>query len=340
MRQNEINIALSAKIGVKSPVMPHVCEQFDSADFSRLCKEYTAAALLRCGFDVSDTQSGEREPWLGAVQRSADAVITIGYELFGSGRSFNDVGGFKIVYSADQSGSCKALAEDIFCKLAATGRSGGILQGGFSICPAVHVALGYATEFSEAKLIYDSDFALSMGEAIAAGVCEYFDYPVKPRDDITAYPTLCLSRRGKKVKLLQHLVNAACPSSHGKNGITPPLVADGIYGAKTDAAIKTFAQNNGISATSTSPVVWRRLLFYETKKLIKGARCAEAVYLQRKLKSKLYPVDINGVADDRTIDAAAEFCLEHCGARPTEDAINPDLFALIATVGGGRPRLI
>ncbi len=137
------------------------------------------------------------------------------------------------------------------------------------------VEAGYCTYFDEAKLIFDPDFAVDTAESIAMALCEHFDVPYIRRDDISSYPMLCLSRRGKKVKMLQALLN-----TFGAN-----LELDGVFGAKTDAEVKKFCLDNGESVGNVTPSVWSYLLIIpDGREIMRGARLSAALSVLKLLE--------------------------------------------------------
>ncbi len=325
-----------------SPSMPYVDSRFDGKEFTRICKLYLAAALLRCGFEVidcnPDSKTVDAQDLAIRINRNAvDAAVTISYAAFGSRRSFNDVRGFSVRNVGRLTQKSKVFCEDIYAKLAMNGRDGKIVSdGGLGTfnCVAAVVDAGYCTYFDEAKLIYDTDYCVSVSEYIAMGICEYFNMPYIRRDDIFSYPLLCTARRGKKVKMLQCMLNV-----YGNN-----LPIDGIFGSETDAAVKTFCERNGKSRDGgVTPAVWRDLLLTNLPELKFGSQNNAVWYIQRKLYSKLYPVDIDGVFGEKTLAAINEFLSENVDddfSLSVNDMIDDEVYKLLTAVGGGRSRLI
>lgn len=323
-----------------SPVMPFVGKRFDGAYFTRAAKLYLSAALLRCGFDVFDPEPTARDTLdlpLRINRKNADAAVAISFTSFGSRKSFNNVRGFSVHCPVGRFYSqSRILGEDICAKLSDYRSEGQVLSDGTSTvnCPAVIVDVGYLTCFDEAKLVYDTDFAVGIAEHIALGICEHFGVAYIPRDDISSYPLLCSGRRGKKVKMLQCLLNA-CGAA---------IAVDGTFGAATTSEVNKLCADNGkpLSGTATADV-WRDLLLVEIPELSYKSKNRAVRYIQSKLMSKLYPVEIDGEFGDKTLAALNEFLSESVGggaALGKTDKVTADIMRLLSPVGGGRPRLI
>lgn len=322
-----------------SPVMPYVGERYCGKDFTYIAKLYLAAALLRCGFDVLDAPAprADIQDVIMRVNRAgADALIMLSYAAFGSRRSFNDAHGFAVRFPLGRFAvKSRVMCEDVCAKLALTGRDGGVgtdgLLGAVN-CPAAVIDAGYLTNFDEAKLVTDPDFALEFAEHTAMGLCEHFCMPYVGRDDAFSYPLLGVGRRGKKVKMLQCLLNV-----HGAR-----LAPDGVFGGETDKAVKAFCVSNGKPKDgAVTPEVWCDLLLSSLPELTLGSESCAALYIQRKLKSKLYPAPQNGVFDDATLDCVNAFLTDSVGAARIQKngAVTADVFKLIGAIGGGKPRL-
>ncbi|MDE7464654.1 MAG: peptidoglycan-binding protein [Clostridiales bacterium] len=341
MEKTDIAVALydDAACGL-SPVMPYIGAGFDGKHFTRLTKLYLAAALLRCGFDVVDCNPRSvavdaQELAVFVNRRAVDACVVISYAAFGSRRSFNDVHGFTVRMPIGRlSARSRVFCEDICAKLQMhmCGDVGNDGVFGAIGCATAVVEAGYLTYFDEAKLVYDPDFARAVAESVALGVCEHFDRPYVRMDDASCYPLLGAARRGKKVMLLQCLLNAG-----GSD-----LAIDGVFDAATDRAVKEFCiRQNKPTDRGVTADIWRELLLTERRALRFGVADNGVLYLQRKLISKLYLAPLSGVFDERTHSAINEFCAAS-GLSPIskENPIYPELYDAIASVGGGRPRLI
>ena len=337
----DIVIAVSANVNCgKSPVMPYIKRQFDGNEFTIKAKFCLASALLRCGFDIFDANpmgaNLEQADIAVRINRSgADGFISLSYARFGSGKSFNGASGLTVRYPAIRADKSKVFAEDVCAKLT-DGRGTCVTVDGevFPVhCPTAKIDAGYITNFDDAKLIYDPDFIMNTAEHIALGVCEHFDVPYVRRDDVSAYPLLSTARRGKKVKLLQCLLNLY--------GYSLPL--DGVYGAATDGAVKQLCRDNGKNESGgTTADVWRDLLLLDIPKLRYGANGCAVGYVQRKLYAKLYPLELTGCFDAHTLAALNAFLADEVGELELKetDVIDADIYNLLRPIGGGRHRII
>ncbi len=324
----------------QSPVMPFVGKRFDGAYFTRAAKLYLSAALLRCGFDVFDPDSAAYDASDLSVRinrKNADAAVALSLGAFGSRKSFNNVRGFSIHCPVGRFYSrSRVLGEDVCAKLYEFGAEGKILsdESGTVNCPSIAIDAGYLTCFDEAKLVYDPDFVAAFAEHIAIGLCEHFDRAYIRRDDVSSYPLLCSGRRGKKVKMLQCMLDLC--------GSNVPI--DGMYGGLTERAIKEFCSDNGkpIDGAATSGL-WRDLLLIDLPEIGYGSKNRAVRYIQGKLLSKLYPVEIDGVFGEKTLTALNEFLTDSVGGGASigkSDTVGADIYRLISPVGGGRPRVI
>ncbi len=339
MKDKDIIIAITddAACG-KTPVMPYVGKSYDGGRFTRLAKHCLSAALLRCGFDTVDCNPQSlpidmQDLAFGVNRRTADALIVVTYGAFGSGRSFNDRKGFTVNASRGRfETQSRKLGEDICAKLDMHMCGDMTFRGSLSMlgCAAVEVSAGYLTNFDEAKLVYDPDFAVNTAETIARGVCEYFDKPYVRRDDIFCYPLLGTARRGKKVKLLQCLLDA--------NGAA--VETDGVFGAATDGAVRRFCACRGRKRDSVvTPEVWRDLLLADKHGISFGDDDNRVLYVRRKLLAKLYPVDESGAFDDKLLSALSSFAADNGTAQPVRGENIDALLPALISIGGGKPRL-
>lgn len=332
-----INIVVGGMDCGSTPIMPYVGGRNDGAYFTRMCKLYLQAALLRCGFDVVDIAGDVTEPQdvaLTANRHTADAAIVVSYCAFGSRKSFNDIGGRVVRYAAGRSYvRSRMLCEDICAKLCGVGEcrieSDGIF--GAAGCPTATVDAGYLTQFDEARLVYDPDYAISIAEHVAMGACEYFGMPYVRRDDISAYPAVGadpVGKRGKHIKLLQALLAV--------NGYR--LATDGVFGKATDTALKEFYINNGLQVGADGKL-WRGLLALDDVPLSVGSKHVKALYVQRKLRAKLYDTPVHGTLDGDTVAALNEFLSDDQRSPTDDNDVGADAVKLLSPVGGGRPRL-
>ncbi|MDE6029912.1 MAG: N-acetylmuramoyl-L-alanine amidase [Clostridiales bacterium] len=329
----------SADAGL-TPPMPFVGKRLDSRECNTLAKLALETALIRCGFDVSDrrlplSDMQELVYQANRVQASGIAVVSCG--AFGSRKSFNDVHGGTVRYAVGRHGAkSRELAEDICAKLdnikpCQTGMCNHEWNG--AVCPAVVIETGYITDFDEAKLMHDPDYARNVAEYATMGICEYFGMPYIPHSP-TAYKDMHanIGMRGKRVKLIQAALCA--------NGYAVDI--DGVYGKNTDVAAKEFAINNGHDcADGVTGDLLCDMLFFPPRYTPPMSKHCGVPYIQRKLTSKLYDAPQNGMADQATVAAVNEFLTEteNADAVDADGGISRRAMQLLSEMGGGRPRL-
>lgn len=329
--------------GKRSPVLPYLGRPFYENEFNRSAKIDFIIACLRCGFrvydvkpEITDTDINTR---VARVNRQGlTLLVTFAYNAFGSGTNFNSANGYAVYYSpyTYYSDDSRALSEDVYEQLSATGLNG---RGVLTLdnvamlskvnCPSTLLECGFMTNFDEAKLMQDPDFTRIVGESTTRGVCDFLDVPFVSAESYS-YPTLTLGSRGNSVLALQYLLL--------KNGKS--VNVDGIYGIGTRAAVTAFQADNGLAADGiVGADTWRALVNANPTAytLREGDRSSPVYYAQRKLLSKLYPVELNGIFDNAMSAAVRDF--------QTENGLNPDgiiganTWRALATIGGGRPRL-
>lgn len=333
--QNIVIAVAGEKCG-HTPPMPYVGQRFEGSSFTQPCKDLLSAALLRCGFDTVDVSPAPLEPQeliLRANRISADGAILVSYASFGSGRSFNDMGGAAVRYPGGRSGKAsRVLGEDICAYLYMCGscRSERDDALGGASCPTVAVDAGYLTNFNDGRSVFDPDRALAVAEHIALGVCEYFSLPYTVRDDMSAYPVFGSApggKRSRKIKLLQALLSVG----------GYPVEQDGIYGKNTEAAVKSLSEAMGAQNEGVGAALWRQLLLKDLSFLSLGSRLPSVIYLQKKLLSKLYKCPQTGVLDEGTIAAANAF-LSDVGCETRLDGVDETVFKRLDSFPG-KPRL-
>ena len=326
-------IAVGAMDAGFTPPMPFVAQRLDGGKCMGLARLMTEIALIRCGFDISDMGApitDVQELVLNANRIGADCIAVLSCGAFGSRKSFNDISGATIKYAAGRlSDRSRVLAEDVCAKVALTKPCITAAEHKFdgAACPAIEIAPGYLTDFDEAKLLHDPDYIHTLVEYAVMGICEYFGMPYIPHSP-AAYKRFKarLGMRGKSVKLLQ--------AALGMGGYHVNI--DGVFGKHTDIAAKECAINNGFSDDE----MLNGLLFVKPQKLSANSRNNAALYIQRKLKAKLYYADDSGVLSTDTIAAANDFLTETEHEELCNDSfISQEVFELIAEIGGGRPRL-
>ena len=332
---SEITIVVAGVDCGRTPLMPFVGERFEGRTFTEPAKYLLQAALLRCGFDVVDIKqpiTDCQDTVMLANRIAADGIVITSYGAFGSRKSFNDVSGMTVKYSAGRVKN-RTFAEDVCAKLLNRWHCSVTpdREPSGAACPAVMIEGGYLTDFDEAKATHDPDFRTMFAEYAAMGICEYFDMPYIPREEKTCYTTLNaddVGKRGIKVKQLQALL---CSNGYKTD-------VDGVIGRNTSLAAKTFLINNEARGNANVLV---SLALPEYNGIRFESKCVAASYVQHKLRSKLYPCMLSGVLDDQTLLALNEFLSEtHSGLSANADeGVTSEMIDLLKPIGGGRPRL-
>lgn len=332
---SEITVVVAGTDCGHTPLMPFVGERFEGRIFTEPAKYLLQAALLRCGFDVVDVKqpiTDCQDTVMLANRISADGIVAVSYGAFGSRKSFNDVSGMTVRYSAGRPKN-RTFAEDVCAKLLNQGKCTVMpdREPSGAACPAIIIEGGMLTNFDEAKAAHDPDYRTAFAEYAAMGICEYFDLPYIPREEKTCYPMLNaddVGKRGTKVKFLQALLCA--------NGYKTDV--DGVLGRNTSLAAKTFMINDE-PRDNTNALVCLALPEYGGIRL--GAKSAAVNYVQHKLRSKLYHCALSGTLDGQTLTALNEFLSEtNSGLTATEDGgVTSEMIDLLRPIGGGRPRL-
>ena len=337
MENLTITIA-SAECGY-TPVMPFIGKRTDGTECAKQLKLCVELAALRCGFDVTDVRETVKEPQdviLPANRSDSIAAVVLSYAAFGSRKNFNDISGCVVHHSPGRfyNGS-RTLCEDVCSKLlmlrdACTAPDGNL---GGANCKTAVIDAGYLTYFDEAKLAVDPDRTNQTAEHIIMGVCENFGMPYILREDVDAYPVFSGSatgKRGVKIKLVQAALAA--------NGYDVEI--DGIFGKATELAFRTFCVNNDVQTSGVTSEFWNKALLLEKRPIAIGSKSAEARYVTRKLRAKLYNATQTDVFDDDTLHALNEFLTENGKARLTNgDIIESSTYELLSNIGGCRPRL-
>ena len=329
-------------VGKRTPILPYINRSFYENEFNFEAKNRFLEACLRCGFNVFDVKPETQDISISSrIRRINNAgltlLVTFAYNAFGAGNNFNSANGFEVFYSNlnVMASDSKVLSEEIYEQILNANLLRGLGVNTINVsvltsvnCPSSLVEAGFMTNFEEAKLMLDPDYALIIGESACKGVCEYLNVEYIPRDSLNDYPTLRRGNRGNKVRLLQFLLQ-----NYGYN-----LARDGIFGQKTETAVINFQQANGLKADGiVGPLTWAKLLnLYPTSTTIRrGDNSSNVNYLQRKLLSKLYPITmLDGKFGPETENAVKEFQREN---NLVEDGIvGPQTWAKIIEIGGGR----
>lgn len=311
--------------GKRTPVMPYLGRNIYENEFNRPAKMYCAISLLRSGFRTFDLH-----PELGDVSVSTrvgranaagiDLLVTMAYNAFGSGRTFNSVSGQYTYYSPNSRypSASRQLAEDVYSaitddSLQTNGRGVGTLTDvgvlGSVYCPSALVEAGFMTNLREARLMLDPDWQRSIGSAAARGVCEYKEAEYVGEGNPSTYPTVMRGSENVYVGIAQYYLSLS----------DFPTDPDGIFGSETHERTKAFQRFNGLDPDGIiGRQTWSKLVLLSPSAYIlrAGSTGNPVLYLQRKLLSKLYPLATDGIFGEETENALILF--------QTESGLQPD----------------
>lgn len=300
--------------GKRTPVLPGLGRQIYENEFNRAAKNAFIEGLLRNGFSVYDVKPELQDLSIASRvtrinRRSLTLLVTFAYNAFGTGNSFNSASGLTVYYSPQNSLAAKSkmLAEELYASLTeGTQQRGRGVQtlsdvGVLSAvnCPSALIEAGFMTNLREASLMLDPDFITETGEEAVRGVCNYLGVEYIPRE-IGAYPIVKAGSRSNFVTLLQFILR--------EKGFD--LEPDGIFGTKTEQAVKSFQKRNGLTEDGiVGKNTWRTLLYLPPRPTLRRGDVGSYVeYLQRKLESYLLPVGgIDGIFGAKTEDAVKRF---------------------------------
>ena len=298
--------------GKRTPIMPNLNRQIYENEFNRAAKNYFIEALFRNGFSVYDVK-----PELNDIsidervnrinRQNLTLVVTFAYNAYGN--EFNSASGLSTYYSPlnVEATNSKRLAEDLYQKLIQNTpqRGRGVNELDIGVlssvnCPSALIEAGFMTNLEEAQLMINPLFQREVGEEACQGVCEYLNVGYIPRFNLENYPLLKNGSRNNFVFLLQFMLNQ----------LDFNLAVDGIFGSKTEQAVRTFQQNNSLSVDGiVGPNTWRTLLTLPPyPNLRNGSRGVYVTFLQQLLESKLFPVgNIDGIFGQKTESAVRAF---------------------------------
>lgn len=304
--------------GKRTPTMPYIGRSFYENEFNRQAKLAFIYACLRCGFNVYDIHPEVQDTSIStrvvrANRAGLSLLVTFAYNAFGTGTTFNSARGIEVYYSPYNPYPTRSreLSEEVYEGVVNFSGGVGRFVGTTSIgllsnvnCPSTLVEAGFMTNFNEAKLMLNPEFVTNVGEGACYGVCQFLDVPYVARE-VTNYPTIRLDSRGNSVRLLQFLLN-----QYGYN-----LATDGVFGAGTERAVRSFQTNNGLSSDGiVGRNTWTALLNLNpsANTLKVGSRNSAVLYLQRLLLSFLYPIgSLDGIFGGETERAVRAFQSEN-----------------------------
>lgn len=299
--------------GKRTPVVPELNRQIYENEFNRAAKNKFIEACMRQGFSVYDVK-----PELYDVsvsnrvtrinRQKLTALVTFAYNAYGT--TFNSASGLEVFYSPSnpKSTESRRLAENMYAELiqgtTQTGRGVKTLDVGVLSnvnCVSSLIEAGFMTNLRESLLMINPIFQTEVGEEACHGVCNYLGVNYIPRNILSNYPLLKSGSRNNFVFLLQFIL---------KNQYNQNIDVDGIFGQKTQNAVRNFQQTNSLSVDGiVGQNTWKTLLTLTPEPLLKrGSRGAYTRYLQQLLESKMIPVSgIDGIFGAKTENAVRRF---------------------------------
>lgn len=312
-------------VGKRTPVMPYLDRSIYENEFNRPAKIYFAIALLRCGFRILDIHPEITDIPISTRVSRANAgnltyLVTFAYNAFGNGNTFNTASGLLTYYSRSSRrlSESRALAEELYSAIVenslqdngrgvSTLTDVGVLQS--VNCPSALIEAGFMTNLREARLMLDPDWQKSIGFSACQGVANALSLPYFGEGNPSAYPVIRKGSRNAYVTIAQYYLIL-----NGKN-----LAADGIFGSATQSAVIDFQRRNGLTQDGIiGKQTWTKLVLpAPSAYVLKTGSSGSAVrYAQKKLLSKLYPLDVDGIFGEQTDNAVKLF--------QTESGLTPD----------------
>jgi len=257
--------------GKRTPPMPEIVkineditikkgEQFKEHIANVEVAYYLDRELIRCGFqtmktgwddnnayDDEDTALSARQ---NAIARAdCDYSISIHFNAFGDGNSFNSAEGIGIYIHNKYAAQSKKLA-DVVLKHLVQGtyqKNRGVTPQSLAMCNcndmdvkgAILIELAFMTNKREAtELMANEAYWKESAIEIAKGLCEYTGIKYVP-EKADYVPTAPINQRSdaKAIKWLQEHLNKANP--------TYTIPVDGKYESKTRIAALIFAESKG-----------------------------------------------------------------------------------------------
>lgn len=299
--------------GKRTPIVPELNRQIYENEFNRAAKNKFIEACMRQGFSVYDVK-----PELYDVsvsnrvtrinRQNLTALVTFAYNAYST--TFNSSSGLEVFYSPSnpKSTESRRLAENMYAELiqgtTQTGRGVKTLDVGVLSnvnCVSSLIEAGFMTNLRESLLMINPIFQTEVGEEACHGVCNYLGVNYIPRNILSNYPLLKSGSRNNFVFLLQFIL---------KNQYNQNIDVDGIFGQKTQNAVRNFQQTNSLSVDGiVGQNTWKTLLTLTPEPLLKrGSRGAYTRYLQQLLESKMIPVSgIDGIFGAKTENAVRRF---------------------------------
>ena len=249
--------------GKRTPPMPFEIKVNDKITIKKgdQFKEHTANVgvavylekeLKRCGFDTmqtgwdddnafddSDTALKARQSAI--AKAGCDYSISIHFNAFGDGNTFNNANGAGIYIHDKHPGQSDKLAKIVLDKLTDGTKQAnrGVTKASLAMCncnnmdvkAAILCELAFMTNLREAtELMANKEYWKECAQEICRGVCEYTGIKYVPECYI---PDKAITPESSKedIKWAQERLNAVLPAWY------PRLKVDGDYGSKTRIAV-------------------------------------------------------------------------------------------------------
>ena len=211
--------------------------------------------LQRCGFDTMqtgfndanaaddpDTALADRQKAI--AKANCDYSISVHFNAFGDGASFNTAQGVGIYIHDRYAGQSEKLAQTVLKHLAEGTKqtNRGVTKYGWAMCncnamdtkAAILVELAFMTNEKEATtMMANAAYWKESAQEIARGVCEYTGVKYAPESNTPYVPTKTITPESSKddIKWAQEKLNAVLPAW------TPKLEINGTYDTKMRIAV-------------------------------------------------------------------------------------------------------
>ena len=209
--------------------------------------------LQRCGFDTlqtgfnddnaaddPDTALSDRQKAI--AKANCDYSISVHFNAFGDGASFNTAQGVGIYIHDKYAGQSEKLAQIVLKHLAGGTKqtNRGVTKYGWAMCncnsmdtkAAILVELAFMTNEKEATTMMANEaYWKESAQEIARGVCEYTGVKYIPESTYAPTKTITAKSSVQDIKWAQEKLNAVLPAW------APKLEINGIYDAKMRISI-------------------------------------------------------------------------------------------------------
>lgn len=211
--------------------------------------------LKRCGFDIMQTgfddDNAYDDPDQPLAERQdiiakagCDYCISIHFNAYGDGQSFNSAEGVEIYIHQTHPGESSKLAESVLKHLAkgSIQKNRGVKSRNYAIINcnrlkvkgAILVELAFMTNLREAtEMMANKEFWKESAREICIGICEYTGVEYIPEQ---IYPTKTITPSSSSVDIrwAQERLNKVIPNW------LPRIEVDGVYGPKTRIALLVY----------------------------------------------------------------------------------------------------